>query len=388
MKKIIVLVVACLATLVSVVPAEATDVTLLCPPDPGPGQVQGMGTAEHMFLQEKIFFSIHEQRCLPTAGKVQWSQTPESVALAGVQGGTLEYAGMIQPLSAQEWTSRTGLYTLPLMIDGFVVTAKIPCSNPTGQPVKLDPLSLSLIYSGVVTTWGHRALTEKNPWLATCGAPIKVSVREGPAWSNAALKDYMSKRNPAFIPYKQRDRLHEWPGLVDVNCQGSTEDHMVACALISGSISYMRYQTAAANGLTPVLLANQRENDYDPPASPGQGWPSGCQTAAMAMAPVGSTPVNVPQPFTASELGLQIDWSTYSLTYPGDGYALCAAAFIITQRPIGDTAQQAGAMMAFKNHLRIMFDVNPQLALTSYGYAPLPETIRAMIAGVDLWEKD
>jgi ABC-type phosphate transport system substrate-binding protein len=382
-KKVAVLVVACLAALVSAVPAHA-NVALFCLNNPANGVVQGMGTAEHMLLQREIFVRVHEERCPQTTGKVQWFETSETAALAGLQGGTLEYAGMIQPLSTQEWTSRGGLHTIPLMIDGFAVTASIPCANPTNQPLRLDPLSLSLIYSGVVKSWGHRALTERNPWLATCAAAIKVSVRAGGAWSNVALKDYMSKRNPVFVPYKQRDRLGQWPPLLNVNCQGSTEDNMVACALISGSISYMRYQTAVTNGLTPVQLANQRD-EYDPPANTaGETWPSGCQDAAMAMLAVPGSAVNAPQPFTASTAGPQLDWSTYSLTYPGNGYALCAAGFVITQTPIGDASQQAG-LMAWKDHLRVMFDVAPQQRLREFGYAPLPSTIRTNMAGNPLF---
>lgn len=339
-------------------PATATldPPVLHCDTKPANGPVTGSGSAEHAELQANEYIPAHETRCAQTVGTVTFTQTPESVAIARFQAGIDELVGLNQPLSTPEWWSRVS-HHLPLMIDGFVVAANVPCTNLAGTPVKFSARTLSLVYLGAISSWGHPVLVADNPWLLGCGAPIHRAAKFGLAWSTAVFKDYLSKGNPAFDVYEERSQLDAWPPTTNISCAGSSEADMVACLSTAGTISYVRYATAKANGLTPLLLTNGDGATPPPAANTTDTWPSNCPAAV---------PVELR---TATALGPQLDWSTFSMTN-GKGYPLCGFGYIVTQHPLNQYGQ--AGYENWKDHLRIMWSDTQQLALKDYGYAPLP----------------
>lgn len=388
MKKKTVIVLVAASLLALLLPGRASaDLPLVCtqnnPNDPANGEVLGAGTREHRQLQQELFIPQHGNLCPETVGKVQFTEAPDDVTIEAYGLRDIHIAGLNQPLSTVDYATILGVLTFPLMIDGVVLTANIPCSAAGTNTLKLDPVSLSAIYSGVVVRWNDPVLLQRNPWLQNCGTLIKVSVRQDEAWSSYLLKDYLSKRNPLFTPLKERGRLGEWPRTLFPACGGSSESHMASCALVSGSISYMRYATAVANSLTPVELSNG--SDQDPLASaadpypnpnrqPGDLWPSGCQDALL----VASPPINADyvqkaakSPHT-SVAGSQLDWSTFSMTYNSRGYALCGMGLIQTFASFGSTNSEA-SHNAWVDHLRLMWSDDMQERLKDYGYAPLPD---------------
>ena len=387
-KTVVVLVAASLLALL--LPGRASaDLPLVCTQnsanDPADGAVVAAGTREHWLLQQELFIPNHENLCPQTVGKVQFTDAPDDVTIEAYGLRDVHFAGLNQPLSTVDYATILGVLTFPLMIDGVVMTANLPCSAAATNTLKLDPVSLAAIYSGVVTRWNDPVLLQRNPWIESCNTLIKVSIRQDEAWSNYVLKDYLSKRNPLFTPLKERGRLGEWPLTLFPACGGSNEDHMASCALLSGSISYMRYATAAANGLTPVELSNGADempnNTADaypnPNRLPGELWPSGCQDAVIAA----STPINADylqkaalSPHT-SLVGAQLDWSTFSMTYNSRGYALCGMGLIETFAGFGSTMPEA-SHNAWVDHLRLMWSDAMQEQLKDYGYAPLPDALQ------------
>lgn len=356
---------------------------------PADGEVDAMGTEAHAELQHELFIPEHERRCPQTDGKHQFTETPDALAIralaqrnvpahAGPAGLKLgSYVGLDQPLTSQEWTDAVAskpvlaepnpVWHLPLMIDGFVVVANLPC-NPVGAPVLLTPELLADIYSNELHDWGDEALVERSPMLGNCaGLPIEPSVRWGEAWSTAVLKDYMSHGDPAFNALKQRGMLDEWSPFLHIRCWGRSEADMVACASRPGSISYMRYSTAKAHGLTPVLLTNKAGRTPPPAVAPADTWPSGCADAML----------DTNDPRTSSPYGFALDWSSYSIVNGtgrlGDAYPLCGIGYIVSlQGTVGmDTAQR----QAWIDHFRLMWSNSSQQALKSFGYSPLPSFV-------------
>lgn len=380
--------VAVVATALGPAPAARATATLVCeandPQRPADGEIHAVGSHEHWVLQQDVFIPEHGNRCPQTVGKLGFTSMPEPSAISALQSRQpwAPFIGLNQPLSASDWalavTSSNNpaldasvIWHLPLMIDGFVVTANVPCTRPVGATVTLTSLTLSLIYSGVVTRWNDRALVEHNPWLASCGAPIRVGVRQDASWSNAVLKDYLSKQNPLFVPLKERDRLDEWPATLFPACGGSNENHMVSCSLLSGGISYMRHQTALANGLSPVLLTNGSGATPPPTLNPSDLWPSGCLDAV---------PNSITEPRTYSPAGFALDWSTFSMTN-GTGYPLCGFGYVVslTDHSAFTVAQRD----AWRDHFKVMWSNTAQDWLKDYGYAPLPgflaDNVRASV---------
>jgi ABC-type phosphate transport system substrate-binding protein len=383
-------------------PAAATDTELMCSQTSVYEPTEGLGSPEQAELNQDLYIPFHETACPGTVGKLAFTATSEAYAISALQNRQIPgrvpikpsfFIGVDQPLASYDWATATSslskpaeqatpVYHLPLLMDAFVVTANIPCSNPSNQPLKLTPLTLSLIYSGAVTRWGDQALRAPdnnndinktpgdNAWLEGCGSPIVVAARQGAVWSNAVLKDYMAKRNPLFAPYKERDRLAIWPPTLHVACSAPTEADMAGCALLSGSISYMRYATAQANGLTPVLLANGNDQTPPPALSTTDTWPSGC-TSAVAVGDL-----TVPQ--LATPLGMATDFSNFSLTYGKNGYAMCAFSYVVSLAN-GPGGTELKHIVPWRDHLRIMWFDSPQESLKSYGYAPVPPALVSLI---------
>lgn len=384
----------------AVIPVEpaAADVVLKCdannPLRPANGAIEGMGSAEQWQLHQELFIPVHENRCPQTVEKVRFTETSEAIAIQTLQRRWVPntspakpalFIGVNQPLTFDEWNVATQssnnpgiligagtlVYHFPLMMDAFVVVANVGCFNPNNDPIILDPLTLSLIYSGAITRWNDTVLRQKNPWLSNCSGPIKISVRDGEAWSNAVIKDYMSKRNPAFIPLKTREQLGVWPGTLDISCHGASDLQMAICASGTGSISYMRYATAVANGLTPVKLENNKGLTPSP-ATGGEAWPSGCAAAVPNPGNLGTQTVNGYQLLAGATMAL--DWSQFSLTYGEAGYAMCAMSFVVTLNtgPTGTSQMEADA---WKDHFRVMWAPEQQAVIKDYGYAPIPSNI-------------
>ena len=379
-RRIVVLLAALLvASLLVTAPASADHIVFNC----GGGEVSGQGVSEHRVMHDELWIPIHENECPGVAGALGFTVASDVDAIEDFQNRRTMFLGLNAPLRPEEWavavSSRNNpgarsstIHHLPMFIGGFVVTANLrTCPSPNGG-VKLDPTALSAIYGGVATTWGDPVIVQvhqDNLVLANCTEAIQVSVRDGAAWSNLVLKDYMSKRNPAFIPYKDRERLGSWPPGLDDDCRGFDDTGMRICGQHAGAISYMPYRTAKLAGLPIVKLANgQNPSQYPSPAvNDTDTWPSRCPAAV----PSGSQ-----FPPTLA------DWSTFSMTY-GNGYPLCGLSFAIAfQTP---RAANGGwpdfQARSIKNHLTVMVSDDTQLALPSRGYAPLPQTALDLVRG-------
>jgi phosphate transport system substrate-binding protein len=345
------------------------------------GPTSGGGVNEQRVLQNDLFIPTHETECPTASGTISYEDMTEPEAVLALQNRQKMFIALNQPMTTDEWAIAvaarnnpgirpSAIFHLPMMIDGFVVTAKVSgCPVPDG--VKLNPLSLSLIYSGAIGVWGDPVLVKDNPTLAGCNTRISVGVRNGDAWSTAVLKDYMSKRNPLFAAYKQRDLLSSWPGALDIDCLGFSDDGMATCASGAGAIAYLPYRTAKAYGLSVAQLINGKDQYIAPAVASTDGWPSNCpaavpQTDLMSPGTVLSAQTTAPATMLA-------DWSTFSMTF-GTGYPMCGMSFIATYFGPGGanpewTASQRENM---KDHLQLMARADMQSELQARGYSPLP----------------
>ncbi|HEX7166699.1 MAG TPA: hypothetical protein VF230_06940 [Acidimicrobiales bacterium] len=363
--------VAVLAGALATAPARADHMTLFC----AAGEVYGQGAVEHRVLQNELYIPEHENECVDVAGSITFDAAPQADAVLDFQNRRTMFLGTTEPLKRDEWawavTSRNNplvrlstLHHLPLFIGGFAVTANTgACSSMVPGGVKLGPVSLSAIYSGVATTWGDATIVKDNPSLALCTERIEVSVRDGATWSTATLKDYIAKGSPAFSPYKERELLASWPPTLGVSCRAFDDLGMRTCGLHAGAISYMPYKIAKAAGLPIALMeTSSRPPQWKHPAEDpvNHSWPSNCPDAVP-------TGLNYPQ-----TLG---DWSTFSMTYSAAGYPICAFGYTLAfQTPYAaNNAWSTFQTRNLKDHLRVMFSSRMQDALPARGYAPLPD---------------
>jgi len=345
-----------------------------------PEAADGLGSREHRDLQYDLWIPEHEAKCAAAVGLISFAQKNEPDAIADFVNRRTLWLGLNQPLATTDWrtamtsnsfSSYTYVYHMPMLMQGFVVTTNIStCTTPKGG-VRFTPLTLSLVYSGVIRTWGDPLLEREQATreLAGCTERISIGVRDGNAWSNHVLKDYMSKQNPVFEGYEKRELLSTWPGVLDITCRGFSDPGMAACGNNVGSIAYMPYTAAKAANLTLARLAN-KSGKFEPPVTdPSHTWPSNCEKAVP-----GAVSLDRPEflpPFS-------VDWSTVSLTYPSQGYALCAFHYAVAvQSPQGNYSPYSAKNM--EDHLEVMISKPVQQKLTQYGYAPLPEALRDQI---------
>lgn len=348
------------------------------PPDGTHPPVFGQGANEHRILEDDIYIPAHEADCPQSVGAVTYDTVPEPTAILAFQNRTTMWISINGALSASEYAIAVGsrsspgvnattFHQLPQFLQGFAVvtnvTAVSGCSAPGG--VKLSPKTLARIYSGLIATWNNADIVADNPGMTGCNERISVAVRDGAAFSNYVLKDYMSNDLPLFAAYTQRELLAMWPGSLDISCRGFSDSGMATCAGNAGAISYMPYRTAVDSGLQLAQIKNGSGAYTPPAASTTTRWPENCQSALPAFR------------------NTTLDYSTFKVTYQASGYGLCGLNFVVAfvNMTGANTKWNRAQAIHLKDHLLLMVNDTNQDLLSDYGWAPLPPSFRTSVRG-------
>lgn len=362
----------------------------------------GEGSLSQVSVHTDVFVPAFSAACLSESGRVNYVGTGDQQGIQSLTGRTRPFVGSDVPLTAQQKAQmetapgRASLvHQIPLYVDGWAIAYNVPCAGPQ---INLRSNVLSLIYSGVITKWNDRALVTDNAWLAGCNEPIRLTKRSDVAGATAVFQDYLSKRNPHWVPFKQGVAGQQWPTL-NFACSGGGEGGMVNCIkTFRGSIGYVRMSVAASSGLTIAKVENSSGSFVS------AGATSCSAAAAAAVLPPGTTPMALPPtspgiptrtPYWPATIG---DWSTVSMTDAPDGadgsksYPICSFSYLfVLQQWYGGYGGNLGSNAArgVVDYFTVALYDSTQASLTGSGLAPLPakgrELSRAGIGSVSFY---
>lgn len=369
-------------------------------------QAVGEGSESEIGAHSNVFrpaFANFSPQC---QGAVQptYLGTGETTAVEGLLDRAIDYGAANVPLTITQKVQiendlrhfrnrRSSVHQIPLYIDSLVIGFNVSCI-PSSSRLNLSSQNLSLIFSGLIKSWGDHNLVRDNPSLQGCRESISLVLRSGFAGSTAIFKDFLSKRNPQWSYYKQPDQNLEWPpDATNVGCSSEIESGMDDCVnRTGGSIGYMQYRTAISNGVRMAAIDNPvSAASLDPMTRFKVPSPASCAEAATGVVVTpGSDEVVVPGINGASAQAPQpteSDWSTVSLTDAPLGYPICnfGYVFVFGRWNSAYGAQNStGTIRTIVDYLWAATDPAVQAKLTPNGYTPLPESIRqAARKGID-----
>lgn len=281
------------------------------------------------------------------------------------------------------------LHHMPLYVDSLAIGYNLACLGTSRLNLRSE--NLSLIYMRQIVKWNDSRLVADNPSLATCNQNIGLVARAGYAGATTIFKDFLSKRNPQWNYWK--DRNTEWPPGVSFPCAGYDETEVADCINSSdGTIGYLQDRAARVNQVKTAAIDNMvsrhfgpEQDKFVPPSA------ANCQKAAntVFLAPVGGkieNPIIYGSAFETPP-ATQGDWSTVSITDTYEGYPICHFGYVFV---FGKWTSAYGAQNS-RGNLRTIVDylwtaVGPEAQgrLLNNGYAPLPDPlVKAVREGIE-----
>ncbi|HXA27546.1 MAG TPA: substrate-binding domain-containing protein [Candidatus Angelobacter sp.] len=328
-------------------------------------------------LGSREFFDLFSQRLMPAAS-VECNLLSNLMSFYGVTDelglrtmfgsgdSPFAFVGTDRSLSSTEqakYKPATGTISqIPVSLEPVVVTYNLNAQGCNVGSLNLRSQVLSAIMLGQVTRWNDKLITADNLGLASCNLPILVAHDIGT--TSSIVKDYMSKRVPAWAPYRQPELADSWPGGAPVACTSNGSRPMALCVSGKpGMIGYGFYRDIVPVGL-PVAAVDGPTGFWSG-ASPAAVL-DGCTAAAGT-----DTAANPVVPAQTSS-----DWSNASLTDTAlpSSYPICSFDFVVAATTCTDphvlTSYQA--LVAF---LDAALSQYAQVQLPDAGFAKLPGSI-------------
>lgn len=341
---------------------------------------RGLGSRDVLDAANQVLIPDATSICSYLSGTFSYTGINDQVGINSAlndQYTTYGFAGLDRSLTASEYANYTapgafggGVEQFPIFIEPIVVTYNLNAPGCTGTSrVNLRSQVLSLIFMGQITRWNNQLITQDNSSLSSCNLPILVAHDIGQA--SSVFKDYLSKRNSQWVPYKQPQLADAWPSQAPVSCTANGSRAMALCvAGQPGMIGYGYYRYIHLEAGLPVAGVDNQSGtsnvstNTSSPGVPSLGFQStpldptnGCQAAAT------NNP-NEPQTTNA-------DWSNASITDPATGYPICAFDFVVAHTQCAIHVSYTG-LRAF---LGAVYLSSVQNDLIAHGFAPLPDNV-------------
>jgi phosphate transport system substrate-binding protein len=358
----------------------------------GKGQpAVGEGSLSQLLVHVQIFAPQFSRVCPAEGGMVRYLGTGDARGIASLQNRARDFAGADVALSTTEkalteanarvWSSP--VHQIPLYVDGWAIAYNVPCNGPR---LKLSSLALSLMYSGVITSWDDDRLVADNPWLATCDETVRLIRRLDNAGATTVFQDYLSKQNPQWNAYKRGVAGTSWPTNAFA-CAGQGDEGMVNCLRsVAGGIAYVEFAPAFESGLPLAAVQNVTRSFVAPTTG-------GCSAAASAaVTPPGTAPQSSAGATAPWLPGTTGDWSAVTITDAPDApsgaksYPICSFSYAFVLQDwfsgYGGTVG-GGVTRSVVDYFWVALMDGTQAKLSSAGYAPLPANVREVArAGV------
>jgi phosphate transport system substrate-binding protein len=323
----------------------------------GAALVFGLLTAGHAFAQVTgagaTFPSNVYQKWAQTYLKergvsVTYKPTGSGDGVKQITDRSVQFGGSDSPLPPAELAKRH-LIQLPMVIGGIVPVVNVP--GIADAALQLDGPLLADIMLGKVERWDDARIVDANPGLHFPPLPIVRVVRSDRSGTTENLSRYLSLASPAFARSVGTSQLPTWPGAV-VRAEGN--DGMAkAIKVNSGAIAYVSYDRVGRDGLASVRLRN---------------------TAGQF---VKATEAGFRSAIVESELGRTGDDLGSLMDRPGAAtWPITSATFVLVDATPPD-AEGASPVLTFLYWCFLHGDVLTQ----GTGFAPLPTTVQARLAG-------
>ncbi len=211
--------------------------------------------------------------------------------------------------------------------------------------VRLDPLLLTAIFLGEITSWDDPRIVALNPGVQLPKSRLQVVHRSDASGTTAIFTEYLSAVSTRWHDLVGAGKDVDWP----VGLGGQGNDGVSAVIQQQpGSIGYVEYSYAVETGLPMASLQNQAGNFIVPSLE---------ATSAAAL---------------IEEYPDDLRFSVANSAHP-DAYPIVGATWVLAYEQMRSKAKAA----ALKDWLVYSLNEGTPIA-EELGYAPLPEELKAL----------
>jgi phosphate transport system substrate-binding protein len=311
------------------------------------GQILSSGsTAQQNAIEAWV--KNYQQAC--QGATINYKPSSSGQGVIDFNQGTDAFAGSDSPLAADEITSSKKVCSGGEGIDLPMVGGPIAIGYnlPGVSNLVLDAPTLAKIFNSKITTWNDPAIKKLNPGASLPSTKIQTVHRQDDSGTTDNLTKYLGGAAKADWPYPH---AKAWAGK---GGQAVAQSSGVASLVkqTEGSIGYFELSYATADSIPTVKIAT--------------GAPQPVE-ATTANASNGIAQAKVVG--TGSDLALDLS-AAYTTKAP-NAYPIVLTTYEI----VCDKGNKADTLPLTKSFLNYIASADGQSALTSAGYAPIPDAI-------------
>jgi len=259
---------------------------------------------------------------------------------------TVDFGGSDAPMkdeeiAAAEAASGSKVLHIPTVFGSIVLAYNL--EGVSG--VKLDPLVLTAVFLGEITSWNDPRIVALNPGVRLPDSRLQVVHRSDASGTTAIFTEYLSAVSTRWHDLVGSGKDVDWP----VGLGGQGNDGVSAVIQQQpGSIGYVEYSYAVETGLPMASLQNRAGNFVAPSLE---------ATSAAAL---------------TDEYPDDLRFSVADSAHP-DAYPIAGATWVLAYEQMRSNAKA----QALKDWLVYALNEGTPIA-EELGYAPLPEELKAL----------
>jgi phosphate transport system substrate-binding protein len=285
---------------------------------------------------------------------IDYSANGSGAGVTAFIGGTADFAGSDSALKdGDEQSKADARCKTGTAIDLPAVTGPIAVVyNVTGaKDLQFKPATLAKIFAGTVKTWDDAAIKADNPGATLPSAPILPVHRSDSSGTTDNFTKYLATAAGSDWTFGN-DKVWKAPG---GQAEKGSDGVSASIGKNAGSIAYVEWSFAQVNSLAVAKVYN------------GAG-----EWATLTAASAGKTVAGAQVVGTGNNLKLKLDYNTKDAgAYP---------IVLVTYEIVCEKGNDAGKLALIKGFLKYAVSTEGQGALTTYGYAPLPDSVRTKVA--------
>jgi phosphate transport system substrate-binding protein len=186
-----------------------------------------------------------------TGVKLNYQSIGSGGGIKQIQNKTVNFGASDKPLK-QEELDKDGLLQFPTVVGGVVPVINV--EGIASGKLRLNGEVLANIFLKKITKWNDAAITALNPGVSLPDANITVVHRSDGSGTTFVFANYLSKVSKEWNDKVGADTAVSWPAGV-----GGKGNEGVASYVqrIKGSIGYVEFAYAKANGIPYALMQNK-----------------------------------------------------------------------------------------------------------------------------------
>jgi phosphate transport system substrate-binding protein len=296
------------------------------------------------------WIKAYQQQCSGTT--INYGPTGSGAGIQAFIAGTADFAGSDSALKATEQPQADAKCSggkaihLPMVIGPVAVAY-----NLTGvSNLQLKPATVAKIFAGKIAKWDDPAIKADNPGVTLPSTTIQTVHRSDSSGTTDNFTAFLTKTAGADWPAGQ---AKDWKAAGGTGQKGS-DGVASAVKAAQGSIGYMELSFAENSSLSMAKIAN------------GAG-----EFVTLTPDAAGKTIAGATVTGQGDDLKMSVDYNTKAAgAYP---------IVLVTYEIVCSKGLAADKVALVKGFLGYAASTAGQAQLTSLGYAPLPESVRAKV---------